>query len=142
MPSHARPNPGRVPRGVLRAGLVISAAGAAMAGGAAASAAPAHAPTHGPAHNSAASWVSAPESGGMSLNAAVKHGSRGGLGPVKDLRLDPMSNTGVDPLANAVGTQVADFKPVSTAQLTDPVTKGGTLRTLPVTGLMMRTLPG
>ncbi|QHC25765.1 hypothetical protein [Streptomyces sp. GS7] len=138
MPSHARPNPSRVPRGVLRAGLVISAAGAAMAGGAAASAAPAH----GPAHGTAAPRLSRSDSSGTSLGAALKYGSRGGLGPVKDIRLDPMNNTGVDPLANGVGTQVADFKPMSTTQVTGPVTNGGTLRTLPVTGLVMRTLPG
>ncbi|GGU87891.1 hypothetical protein GCM10010211_62710 [Streptomyces albospinus] len=134
MPSHARPKPSRVPRSVLRAGLVISAAGAAMAGGAAASAAP--------AHGSTAPRVSVLDPKNTSLTAALKYGSRGGLGPVKDIRLDPMNNTGVDPLANAVGTRVADFKPVSTAQVTGPVTNGGTLRTLPVTGQVMRTMPG
>ncbi|MEV6472396.1 hypothetical protein AB0M77_09185, partial [Streptomyces sp. NPDC051657] len=31
-----------------------------------------------------------------------------------DLQLHPLANTGVDPLDNAVGTQVADFKPLTT----------------------------
>jgi hypothetical protein len=40
----------------------------------------------------------------------------------------------VDPLDNAVGTQVADFKPVSTAMATDNITKGQALEDLPVAG--------
>ncbi|MFB7633696.1 hypothetical protein ACFC0M_22525 [Streptomyces sp. NPDC056149] len=138
MPSHARPNPSRVPRGLLRAGLVISAAGVALTGGAAAAgaAAPATggtAPRHPVADEGAV---------GHALAHAMTGSTGRGLGPVKDLKLDPMSHTGVDPLANAVGTQVADFKPMSTAQLTDPVTRGGSLRDLPGTGTAMRLLPG
>ncbi|MEE4541676.1 hypothetical protein V2S66_06785 [Streptomyces sp. V4-01] len=65
-----------------------------------------------------------------------------GIGPVKHLTLDPLSNTGVDPLDNAVGGQIADFKPVSTAIATDPVTSGGSLSTLPVVGAAAGLLPG
>ncbi|GCB93239.1 hypothetical protein SALB_06020 [Streptomyces noursei] len=79
---------------------------------------------------------------GQALTRSVTGSTGRGLGPVKDLKLDPMANTGVDPLANGLGTQVADFKPVSTTQVTDPVTKGGSLRDLPVTGTAMRLLPG
>jgi hypothetical protein len=56
------------------------------------------------------------------------------VAPVRDLKLDPLNNTAVDPLDNAVGSQVADFKPVSTAAVTDPVTQGGSLGTLPLIG--------
>ncbi|MFG1808963.1 hypothetical protein [Streptomyces sp. NPDC049040] len=57
-----------------------------------------------------------------------------GVEPVRHLSLDPLSNTGVDPLDNGVGSQVADFKPVSTTAVTDQVTRGGSLSTLPVVG--------
>ncbi|GGX16145.1 hypothetical protein [Streptomyces noursei] len=139
MPSHARPKPSRVPRGVLRAGLVISAAGAALTGGAAAASAAAPMPG-----GAAAPHRPAAEDGvvGHALTRAMTDSTGRGLGPVKDLKLDPMNNTGVDPLDNGVGTQVADFKPVSTKQVTDPVTKGGSLRSLPVTGTAMGLMPG
>jgi hypothetical protein len=64
-----------------------------------------------------------------------------GIAPVRDLQLDPLANTAVDPLDNALGTQVADFKPVSTAILTAPVTSGGSLGTLPVVGPVTGLLP-
>ncbi|GCB93238.1 hypothetical protein SALB_06019 [Streptomyces noursei] len=52
MPSHARPKTSRVPRGLLRAGLVVSAAGVALTGGAAVAGAaaprPATRPRNGP----------------------------------------------------------------------------------------------
>jgi hypothetical protein len=65
-----------------------------------------------------------------------------GIGPAKHLTLDPLSNTSVDPLDNAVGGRIADFKPVSTAMATDPVTRGGSLSTLPVVGTAAGLLPG
>ena len=64
------------------------------------------------------------------------------VGPVKHLTLDPLSNTSVDPLDNGVGSQVADFKPVSTAVATDPLTHGGSLATLPLVGTAAGLLPG
>ncbi|MEU0372760.1 hypothetical protein ABZ070_21330, partial [Streptomyces sp. NPDC006283] len=63
-----------------------------------------------------------------------------GVGELKSLQLDPLANTGVDPLDNAVGTQVADFKPVSTALATDHITKGQALEDLPVAGPVAGTL--
>ncbi|WP_275463200.1 hypothetical protein [Streptomyces noursei] len=137
MPSHARPKPSRVPRGLLRAGLVVSAAGVALTGGAAVAGAAAPA-----AGDTAPQRTSDEGLVGQALTRSVTGSTGRGLGPVKDLKLDPMANTGVDPLANGLGTQVADFKPVSTTQVTDPVTKGGSLRDLPVTGTAMRLLPG
>ncbi|AKA05698.1 hypothetical protein SAZ_27150 [Streptomyces noursei ZPM] len=137
MPSHARPKTSRVPRGLLRAGLVVSAAGVALTGGAAVAGAAAPA-----AGDTAPQRTSDEGLVGQALTRSVTGSTGRGLGPVKDLKLDPMANTGVDPLANGLGTQVADFKPVSTTQVTDPVTKGGSLRDLPVTGTAMRLLPG
>ncbi|MFE3647915.1 MULTISPECIES: hypothetical protein [unclassified Streptomyces] len=142
MPSHARPKPSRVPRGLLRAGLVISAAGVALTGGAAAAGAAAPAPGGTAGGTPPRQPVADDGVVGHALAHAMTDSTGRGLGPVKDLKLDPMANTGVDPLANGIGTQVADFKPVSTTQVTDPVTKGGALRDLPVTGTAMRVLPG
>ena len=65
----------------------------------------------------------------------------GGFAPVGDLTLDPLSNTTADPLDNSVGSQIADFKPLSTAAVTGPVTQGGSLSTLPMAGAAMGLLP-
>jgi len=64
-----------------------------------------------------------------------------GIAPVRNLTLDPLSNTGVDPLDNGVGSQVADFPALSTTLLTDPVTHGGSLATLPLSGATTSLLP-
>ncbi|MET9477202.1 hypothetical protein [Streptomyces sp. NPDC002922] len=73
-------------------------------------------------------------------------GATGALGhavsPVTQLQLDPLAGTGVDPLANGVGTQVADFKPLSTGVATDPLTSGGALKDLPVVGEVAGLLHG
>ncbi|MFJ7944751.1 hypothetical protein ACIQ6K_14060 [Streptomyces sp. NPDC096354] len=110
-------------RALLRAGLTVTAVGAALgAGGAAAQAAP---------------LPVAPASGADNGLAAVG-GATGALGhavsPITQLQLDPLANTGVDPLANGVGTQVADFKPLSTGVVTDPLSSGGALKDLPLVG--------
>ncbi|MEV1024411.1 hypothetical protein [Streptomyces sp. NPDC050264] len=117
-------------RALLRAGLTVTAAGAAVAAGAVtASAAPA------PATTDAASPV-------QILTSAVGSATSYGLGPVKDLKLNPLAGTGTDPLDNAVGTQIADFKPVSTAALTGPLAAGNSLSELPVVGAAAGILPG
>lgn len=134
MARHATSNNQR--RGLLRLGLTVVAAGAAFgAGGTAAQAAPAPA---------SAAPGAAVDSLGDNLNAmaAFEHALPGALAPVKDLQLDPLANTGVDPLDNVVGTQIADFKPLSSAIATDPLTKGGALRDLPLAGELTGLLPG
>jgi hypothetical protein len=66
-----------------------------------------------------------------------------GVGVLKSMQLHPLANTGVDPLSNSVGTQIADFRPVSTAMVTDQVTKGQALEDLPAVGpLAGGLLPG
>lgn len=109
-------------RALLRAGLTVAAAGAALgAGGAAAHAAPA---------------VGTDGIAGAPLGAAtgLVTNSVSGVSELKSLQLHPLANTGVDPLDNEVGTQVADFKPVGTAMVTDNITKGQALEDLPVAG--------
>ncbi|WP_137993739.1 hypothetical protein [Streptomyces vilmorinianum] len=115
---------------LLKAGLTATAAGAAVlgAGAAAAQAAPAPAPL--PLGTLAGS------------DAVAALGATGhAVGPLTSLQLDPLANTGVDPLDNGLGTQVADFKPVGTNLVTDHVTKGGALDDLPLVGEVTGMLP-
>ncbi|MFJ4710989.1 hypothetical protein [Streptomyces sp. NPDC088785] len=120
---------------LLRAGLVVGAAGAALVGGAAAA---------GAAEQAGA----AQGAGGSDVTAATQavtqalHGSTAtGLGTLKSLQLDPLAGTGVDPLDNGIGTQVADFKPIGSSGLTAPLTSGGSLEDLPLVGPATRLLP-
>ncbi|MFG2330350.1 hypothetical protein ACGFMM_12055 [Streptomyces sp. NPDC048604] len=130
MARHAATSPRR---SLLRtAGLTVTAAGAVLGLGGAAQAATAPVPL--PVGTLAGSDTTEAAQGVVdALPYAVA--------PVKDLQLDPLANTGVDPLDNGVGTQVADFQPVSTTMATDPVTKGGSLGTLPVVGEATGLLP-
>ncbi|MFF1417374.1 hypothetical protein [Streptomyces sp. NPDC058280] len=135
MARHAAPTSPR--RTLLRAGLTVTAAGAALGlGGAAAQAAEpaALAPATG---TDTASAVM-----GQDLSDALGHGTTGAVTPAKRLKLNPLAGTGVDPLDNSVGTQVADFKPLSTTMVTGPVTRGGTLTDLPAAGPAAGMLPG
>lgn len=115
-------------RSLLRAGLTVAVAGAAVTAGAA-----------------TASAAGGPADVGSALTPvtqAVGASATYGLAPVKNIQLDPLAGTGVDPLDNAVGTQVADFKPLSTAAVTGPVTSGSSLSELPVVGAATGLLPG
>ncbi|WP_405613195.1 hypothetical protein OG292_13215 [Streptomyces sp. NBC_01511] len=137
MARHSAPTSRR--RALLRAGLTLTAAGAAIGLGGAAQAAPA-APV--PASGPDSALAEAGSAAGAGLAGALGHTAAGGLGPIKNLQLNPLANTGVDPLDNAVGTQVADFKPLSTAAVTDSVTQGGGLKDLPLVGPATGLLPG
>ncbi|APE23535.1 MULTISPECIES: hypothetical protein [Streptomyces] len=130
MARHAEPrNPRR--SALLKAGLGVTAAGAAMFG--AAGAAQAAAPVPLPVDSLTRTDAAAAGEGALS---GVTHG----IGPLTRLQLDPLANTGVDPLDNGLGTQVADFKPVGTNLVTDHVTKGGAAADLPVVGPLSRQL--
>ena len=52
------------------------------------------------------------------------------VAPAVDLDLYPLGGTGTDPLNNSVGTQVADFQPVSTEAITGPISRGGSVSAL------------
>lgn len=132
MARHASPRPSRA---LLRTGLTLAAVGAALTAGASAASAAQAAPLPlgdvvggGDALGGAA----------QGLRSAVKHG----LGGATNLQLDPLAGTGSDPLDNAVGTQVADFKPVSTALVTKPITDGASLSELPLLGPVTKALTG
>ncbi|WP_329589805.1 hypothetical protein OG195_16665 [Streptomyces sp. NBC_01362] len=127
-------------RALPRAGLTVTAVGAALgAGGAAAQAAPL---PHVPVVGADTALGEAGDAAGGAVNGALGHSLRGGVATVTHLRLDPLAGTGTDPLNNAVGTQIADFKPLSTAAVTDPVTSGGALKDLPVIGPVAQALHG
>ncbi|MDT3400764.1 hypothetical protein RKE29_29900 [Streptomyces sp. B1866] len=133
----------RVPRVLLRAGLAVSAVGAALAGGVAQAASAAADEPPGlaldvPVNGKKAVNAKIPR---PNLDAALQHVPSAVLSPVTNLRLDPLAKTGVDPLDNAVGTQIADFKPVSTKPLTAPISQGGSLRDLPLVGQVVKLLP-
>ncbi|MEU9354410.1 hypothetical protein AB0D65_26390 [Streptomyces griseoloalbus] len=53
---------------------------------------------------------------------------------VADLRPNPLAGTGVDPLDNGVGTQVADFRPVDSRAVTGPVAQAPSVGSVPVVG--------
>jgi hypothetical protein len=55
-------------------------------------------------------------------------------GPVAGLKPNPLAGTGVDPLDNGLGTQVADFPPLATTMLTAPVAQAQSLGAVPVVG--------
>ncbi|MFE7510924.1 hypothetical protein [Streptomyces sp. NPDC057540] len=130
MARHAEP---RTPRrsALLKAGLTVTAAGAAVfgAGAAAQAAAPLPLPVDS---------LSRTDAGAAGAGALA--GVTQGLGPLTRLQLDPLANTGVDPLDNGLGTQIADFKPVGTNLVTDHITKGGAVADLPVVGGVARGL--
>lgn len=129
MARHAAPRTSR--RGpLLKAGLTVTAAGAAVLGAGAAAQAADGLDTVAQTVDS----LTRTNSG-----AAVK-GIGQGLGPVTRLQLDPLANTGVDPLDNGLGTQIADFKPVGTNLVTDYLTKGGAIADLPVVGPLSQSL--
>lgn len=119
-------------RVLLRAGLTVTVAGTALGIGGAATANAAPEP---------AASENLPAAGAGVLRA-VEEVTAGGLGPTKELKLNPLAGTGSDPLDNALGTQIADFKPVSTAPLTAPLTQGAALKDLPVVGPATSVLPG
>ncbi|MEV0374647.1 hypothetical protein AB0I10_33505 [Streptomyces sp. NPDC050636] len=136
MVSHVRPKPSRIPRTLLRAGLAVSAVGAALAAGGTASAGAATAPVP----------TAAPDQGAggtvSALTGVVRKSVDGAPGAVRGMQLNPLANTPVDPLNNDVGTEIADFKSVSTKTLTGPVSRGATVGDLPVVGSATKLMPG
>ncbi|MGW7207134.1 hypothetical protein [Streptomyces sp. NPDC054837] len=55
-------------------------------------------------------------------------------GPVSGLKPNPLAGTGVDPLDNGLGTQLADFQPLATQALTGPVAQAQSIGSIPVVG--------
>lgn len=121
---HARSSRSSHSRGLVRVGLTVSAGAAIVAGGAGAANA---APTAGPRAELGVTSIDAATAG---MDTALGTSSEGALRSLEALKLNPLAGTGSDPFANAVGTQVADFQPMSTSALTEPLTNGGALQDL------------
>ncbi|WP_461712594.1 hypothetical protein [Streptomyces sp. DSM 41029] len=137
MARHAAPSRPTAPRALLRAGLTLGALGAALTAGAGAAQAAEEQPGAATGETLSAVTGAAGIAAGA-LDSATTHS----LGPVKDLQINPLAGTGTDPLDHTVGTQVADFQPVSTAALTGPLSDGGSLTDLPLVGQVAGLLPG
>ncbi|GAA3848507.1 hypothetical protein [Streptomyces sedi] len=106
----------RAARTLRLASLTATATGAVLAVGAGAASAEVL------PRDPAGALGTATEVTGGSLQSAVD--------PVLDLQLYPLAETGTDPLSNTVGTQVADFQPVSTELLTGQLSEGASTRQL------------
>ncbi|MER5474975.1 hypothetical protein ABZX90_22025 [Streptomyces sp. NPDC002935] len=71
-----------------------------------------------------------PQAGLQALTGTVGYVT----GPVEGLKPNPLAGTGVDPLDNGVGTQLADFKPLSSRALTGPLAQAPSVGSIPVLG--------
>ncbi len=105
MALHARKPERRV---LLRAGLTFTALGAALGAGAGSAQAvslpsAAEVPEQGVSALQAVGETAAP-----AVTSALGTSLASSVAPITDLQLDPLAGTGVDPLDNAVGTQIAD----------------------------------
>ncbi|MER5669087.1 hypothetical protein [Streptomyces mirabilis] len=63
-------------------------------------------------------------------------------GPIAGLKPNPLAGTGVDPLDNGVGTQLADFKPLTSQALTGPLAQARSVGSMPVVGQALGSLGG
>lgn len=54
------------------------------------------------------------------------------------LKSNPLAGTGVDPLDNGVGTQLAGFKPLTSKTLTGPVAEAPSIGAIPVVGPVLK----
>lgn len=160
---HARPRKPVLPRAVLRAAVAASTVGAALAAGAVTASAqqlpevpPRTIPEALSLDFDAPLDFSTPPAGADrsltdggtfrdpagEVTGGLSHAAPSALAPAKNLQLNPLAKTGVDPLDNSAGTQVADFQPVGTDTVTGPLAAGDSLSELPVVGQATGLLPG
>ncbi|WAZ23720.1 hypothetical protein STRCI_005082 [Streptomyces cinnabarinus] len=71
-----------------------------------------------------------PQAGLQAVTGTVGHVT----GTVAGLKPNPLAGTGVDPLDNGVGTQLADFQPLTSRMLTAPVAQAQSIGSIPVLG--------
>ncbi|MCW5251669.1 MULTISPECIES: hypothetical protein [unclassified Streptomyces] len=111
--------------------IALASAGAALAAGAATASADSGETLAGLAHTRPTSVGDIdPQAGVEALAGTVGYVT----GPVADLKPNPLAGTGVDPLDNGVGTQIADFQPLTSTALTGPVAQAQSLGGIPVVG--------
>ncbi|GGZ04485.1 hypothetical protein GCM10010300_55480 [Streptomyces olivaceoviridis] len=112
-----------------RALIVLATAGAALGAGAATASADSI-PGVGLNYRPVNLGNVDPQAGARALTGVVGYVT----GPVAGLKPNPLAGTGVDPLDNGVGTQLADFKPVGSQMLTRPLAQAQSLGSVPVVG--------
>lgn len=74
-----------------------------------------------------------PQAGLQALTGTVGYVT----GPVAGLKPNPLAGTGVDPLDNGVGTQLADFQPLTSTALTGPVAQAPSVGSIPLVGQLV-----
>ncbi|MET9758304.1 hypothetical protein ABZ016_04510 [Streptomyces sp. NPDC006372] len=79
-----------------------------------------------------------PESGLRTTTDTVGHVTA----PATGLKPNPLAGTGVDPLDNGVGTEVADFKPVESREVTGPVAQAPSVGDALALGQVTRPVSG
>ncbi|HET9382013.1 MAG TPA: hypothetical protein VFP69_14430 [Streptomyces sp.] len=115
-------------RGAQRALVALAAAGVALGAGAA-SARAADAAPEPPAGGTTLGEVD-PQAALDAVTTTVGYAVKSAAG----LKPNPLAGTGVDPLDNAVGAQLADFRPLSSKALTGPVAQAESVGGIPVVG--------
>ncbi|MEU0897583.1 hypothetical protein [Streptomyces massasporeus] len=113
-----------------RALAVLATAGVALGAGSAAAAADTSSVPGGANSRPVSLGKIDPQSGLQAATGSLDYvtGTAAGLKP------NPLAGTGVDPLDNGVGTDVADFKPMSSRALTGPVAQAQSIGDIPVVG--------
>ncbi|GHE48711.1 MULTISPECIES: hypothetical protein [Streptomyces] len=117
----------RTPATTRRLLLALAAAGVAVGAGATAASAQTLPVVDGTYHTGSLGEVD-PGAGLQALTGTVRYVT----GPVADLKPNPLAGTGVDPLDNGVGTQLADFRPLTSQMLTGPVAQAPSVGSIPV----------
>lgn len=79
-----------------------------------------------------------PQAGLQALTGTVGYVT----GPVAGLKPNPLAGTGVDPLDNGAGTQLSDFKPLTSQMLTGPVAQAESVGSMPGVGQVAGLLGG
>ncbi|MFH8368463.1 hypothetical protein [Streptomyces sp. NPDC018031] len=134
---HALPARSARSRALLRAGLVTAAGAALVAGGASAATADDgdKLRIRTPVKALDTTMVKGGEiSGPAALTYAVA--------PLKNLQANPLAKTPADVTDNRLRARVADFRPVGTGAVTGPLSRGESVRRLPVVGEATTLLPG
>ncbi|MET8283628.1 hypothetical protein ACGFWD_06545 [Streptomyces sp. NPDC048448] len=121
-----------------RALLALATAGAALGAGAATAAADTAPAVDVMRSRPASAGNLDPQAGVQALSGTLGYAT----GPLGNLKPNPLAGTGVDPLDNGIGTQLADFKPLSSQSLTRPLAQAPSLGSVPVVGQALGVLGG
>ncbi|KOV63629.1 hypothetical protein [Streptomyces sp. MMG1121] len=119
-----------------RALIALASVGAALGAGAATAHADAAATVADVPWRAASLGHVDPQAGLTVLTGSVGYVT----GPVAGLKPNPLAGTGADPLANGVATRVADFQPLETTMVTEPVAEPDSFEAVPGVGPLLGVL--